>query len=599
MKHSNFLSPLQNSVRQFNPDAIEFYLKRLLKQAAAVATSPRMRDEIYLEVVKALRVTGRTAEATQYADLAIANISAGTLDILAALKRIRAILFLDNEDYISARNIIEEADGLELILEGNSSLVTRHPTEVKVETWLVSVEIAMASGDLLSAQDYFNNAVSRLSVEETELRRKRINPMEKKVFEQYYYDLGQMLSLYGLTLSMMEGDERARAGLKQLFEQIASETAMATGVNKLPNVPLYSRLFCLVGRWSPDAAKPPGGLSLPEARRWANFARFKNQPNGTTSAAVGLPSANVGATEPAIAITGDSIENNEERGFVSNSSLEVTATPFSQSDKALDITASALERMASVFNLFENILPNVKSFLNNGDGFAADFTQRGFSGHLLDTDLFNFMTNFNDLKFTGLLKLKWDKDLYKPLVIKGILPPIVKCGEAVLYIYNGVVIDATFDGQSQANSSSLAKENFALVTRMCLSIGVDDIRPNIIGTAIPEETVTSRPPLLNVSVDAMLYIVTDIEAEIAGVSADESDKTPAIDDPPATQPVEEISEIRDESFELNQRLKIAQSEPVVDEVGFWDDAIGIPNFASSDQILAKVPVLSTEDLLEI
>jgi len=518
MNNAFLLSPLRQSVRQFNRNGIEFHINQLSKKSRETTCSPRLRVEIQLETVKALRVIDRIPEAIHCADLAIANIPADSFDILSALKRVRALMYLDGGDYQAARNMIDDTDGLELTLEGGRSLVTRSDDEVQVETWLVSVEIALAMGDIEWAEKYFNNAVNRLAIEESGLRRKRINPREKKGFEQYYHDLGQMLSLYGLTLRLMTGDPESRKGIAQLCSQVEQENTIALAARKLPNVPLLSRLLCLLGEWAPDSHQPPPGICLAEARRWSDFgAGVKNILPQISSHIPAL------AEQPEITSASAlvSIPNGE---YSDNSLAFPSGTPSVSADgqRAFEVTAAALERMANVFTQIEKVLPNFASYLKAGDT-VADFSKRGFSGHLMDTDLYNFMQNFLVLQFTGYLQLKWNQDLYKVPVHKGILSDIVLSGEAHIYVIQGITVDAVFAGQLGTHSLARAQENFITLTRMCLNLGVDGTRPDIHGYAVPEEAVAHRARLLNVRVNDLLFITADIESELAGLKPDEQD----------------------------------------------------------------------------
>lgn len=520
MKTDLLFNPLRLSLRQGNMQGITFHLARLKKKAGEATCPHRLKTEIYLEAVKAFRALDRQTEAEQLCDVAIANIPANSFDLLSALKRLRSLIYLDAGDFISARNRIDETDGLELILQGNASVVQRNDTDVTVETWLVSMEIAMAQKDIASAQDYFEKAVSRLSSEESELRRKRIALMDRKKIEQYYHDLSQMLNLYSLTLSLITGDMTARRHLTELFDAVADENKIALAEKKLPNVPLHSKLLCLLGKWS-DMGNPPSGIPLAEARRWAAFGSPEYLKNISNFVAPAVAET----AEPAFSSALVSLPTSQ-MGF-SSENLPANFGSSSASENALSATATAIERMANIFGQIEKALPEFTNYLRGEKN--VDFTQRGWSGHLLSIDLHNFLHNIKLLQFTGYVKFSWGAPLYERAIMKGILPEIVRAGEAYLYAAEGFVIDAVFKGQDSTTVEK-AQENFLLITRMCYCIQVDDIQPDILGTAVPDQNVAERPRLIKIRDNDLLFITSDLDEAAAGIEKETGESAESFDE---------------------------------------------------------------------
>ena len=493
MKIEFYLSPLNQAVRQGKPDVVDFQIKNILKKSQNSSITAVERTLIHLEIAKALRSLNRSDEAVSICDVAISNIPPNCLDLLAALKRLRALLYLDVKDIHNAKIVIDQADGIELILQSGDSLVTRKEQDVTVETWLVTMEIALAEKDLSAAHDYFEKAVSRLSQEEAALRRKRISFLEKRRIEQYYQDISQMLNLYSLVLAHLSGDITAKKNLNDLSNLLKAENVSAMEKGQNANTPLLSKALCVLGN-----SACIYGISAAEAERWAMFGSGEY----------------LTVTKPA-----NKLELEIEPTEVSTISHQMPTAISSEIDSPLAVTAAAMEKMAAVFERFEKILPDVRSYLREGG--VTDFAQRGWSGHLLDIDFNNFLYNVSLLRFTGYIRLKWDETLYDKVVSKGLLPEAVRSGEAYLYTADGYVIDATFKGQNNCTLET-AQENFITLVRMCLSIAVEDTRPNILGTAVPELSVLDRTPLIKVNDKTMLFISSGIE-EIAFGKRDISD----------------------------------------------------------------------------
>lgn len=505
-----FLNPIRLNLRRGDSRSTELNLARILKKAQEPDCPPRFRTEINLEAVKAFRALGRASDAEILCDRMIANIPAECFDLLSALKRIRSLLYLDAGELMSARTLIEETDGLELNLQGGITHIDRRDSQVTVETWLISVEVALAQNDIEAAQGYFEKAIVRLSSEESELRRKRVNFMERRKLERYYRDLGQILNLYGFTLGLLTGDGDAKQSLSDLCFIIASENEIAFvqesagEKKKMPNVPLHSRMLCLLGEWSETSGTLPVGIPLNEARRWSlfgsperyyrSFQKIAELPvqtaNTASSALVSIP---VGETTQMTLTTAD------------NTLL-------------LNNTLQLMEKLANSFTGFERLFPDVGSYLRGEN--IIDYKERHFGGHILDTDLFNLLHNCYKLGFTGFIKLVWDKELFKSAVVKGLLPEVVKVGEAILYANDGFVIDAVFKGQN-VNEVATAQDNFLLITRMCFSIYTDDIQPDILAKSHQEPAVAERPRRIRVKDSDLIAIIADIEEAFAGIEKEE------------------------------------------------------------------------------
>jgi hypothetical protein len=503
--NDHLFNALRLSLRSGNMDGLEFHLERLLKKAQESVCALPLRTEIYLEAVKSLRALDRHTEAVQLCDRAISNISADSFDLLSALKRLRSLLFLDAEDFLSARNLIEETDGLELVLQDGQSVINRSDAEVAVETWLVSMEIALAQRDIPSGQTFFEKAVSRLSSEEAALRRGRISFPEKKKLEQYYHDLSRMLTLYGLTLRLVSGENQLEP-LEDLCHTIAYENEIAASNKRLPNVPLYLKLSSLLGKWSVTAGSVVlNGIPLAEARRWAKFG----SPDKLMSSMPVVSATSANSLELATSIAPVSLPGSEA-AFIQSSNTVIIG-----SEAALNITANALEKMADAFSRIERVLPDFETYLRGGANI--DYTRRGFSGHLLDTDLHNFLHNIHNLRFTGYLKLVWKPDLYRSAIAKGYLPELLRCGEACLYALDGHIVDVVFVGQNGLNTLEMAQDNLVLIVRMCFVIDTDDTRPDIIGTAVPEAAVQERQPLISISHKNLVFLASELEELAFGI----------------------------------------------------------------------------------
>lgn len=509
MNSDVFLSGIRLNLRQGNMPGLQLHLSRVLRKAQEPDCSPRFRAEINLEVVKAFRALGRHAEAVSLCDTCIANIPAECFDLLSALKRLRSLLFLDAGDYVSARSLIDETDGLELILHGNTSLVTRQDTEVTVETWLISTEVALAQNDISSAQEYFEKGIVRLSSEEAGLRRRRVSFFERRKLEQYYHDLSQILKLYGLTLGILTGDGEARKSIVELYETVTLENEIAIEKKKLPNVPLHAKLQCLLGQYSETAE--PVGIPPAEAVRWSVFGSPEKYQKSFAVAMLGqlkLP-----ATETAIASAITSAPVGD---------LSLAELPGAADNAALlSITLSLLERLANSFTRVEKVLPDVTSYLHGE--VKVDYSQRHFGGHLLDTDLFSLLHNVKKLNFTGYIKLAWDKALFNNPVLKGFLPDMVLSGEATLYAAEGFIIDAVFKGQNSLNDVKTAQDNLLLIVRMCFSMHTDETQPDIHAKAHREPAVAKRPRLLKVRENDLVFITSDLDEQIAGISKEEGE----------------------------------------------------------------------------
>lgn len=508
MKPEVLFNPLRSSMRQGDLQSAEFHLTRLMKTATAANCLPRLRTEIYLEAVKTHRASDRHSQAEQMCDAAIANIPADARDLLSALKRVRALLFLDAGDATAARNLIEQADDLELVLQGGQSLFAPvNEAEVNIETWLVSTEVAIAQNDLPAAQNFFEKALNRLSADETALRRKRISPFDRKRLEQYYHDLSQMLTLYSSTLSLLSGETTATTHLIELFDLVSEENKIAFLEKKLPNVPLQSRLFCLLGRWNGRASGAPG-ICHAEARRWAAF--------GAPEEFNKLIHSDTFQVENATESMGVAV--NPETSVFPNSTISNYSSNASTNDDALKVALSAVDRLTGVLQGISGVLPDVKSYMR--EGAAVDFSKRGWSGHLLDTDLQNFIKNIYELRYTGFMKLAWRNDLYESVIISGKMPEIARSGEAYLYAVQGLVVDAVFKGQVTPNTVEMAQDNFVTIARMCYSIEVANIQPDIIGYVTPDASVSQRTPLIRIGENSLLFLVPELESV-----AEDSSKT--------------------------------------------------------------------------
>lgn len=512
MNSDTLLNPLRLNLRQGNTASLQYQLTKVLKRSQEPDCSPRTKFEIYLEVVKAHRTLNQLAQAVQLCDLSIANIPAGSFDLLSALKRLRSLLYLDSGDTVSARSLIEETDGLEVVLQNNQSIVNRSDIEVMVETWLVSVEVALAQKDLPAAQTFFEKAVARLASEESQLRLRRISFIEKRKLQQYYHDISQILNLFALTLQFLSGDGEARTHLRQLAETVAQENILAMQQNKFPNFPLHAKLRCLTGEYF-NADRESGGISTLEARRWSAFTApdYLKKP--------------VAAVEPSIIGEQFIAESSALTSFPDSRYASISSIPSmsGNAEKALTISASALEKMAAAFAKIEKVLPNFENYLRGGS--SVDYTQRGFSGHLMDTDLPAFLFNIDQLIWTGCLKLAWKQNNYESAIMKGLLPEIVRSGEAYLYAAKGLIVDAVFKGQTGLHNVEQAQDNFMFLTRMCQSIHVDDIRPDILGTAVPSDDVAERQPLIKIHYKSMIHVTTDLEEVAAGIKKDDGDAT--------------------------------------------------------------------------
>jgi hypothetical protein len=451
---------------------------------------------------------------------------------------------------VSARNLIDETDGLEIVLQGGQSIVNRTDTEVTVETWLISTEIALAQNDISSAQSYFEKAIVRLSSEEAELRRKRVSFFERRKLEQYYHDLGQMLKLYGLTLGLMSGDGEARKSLVELCETVRLENDAAIDSKKLPNVPLHSRLLCLLGEINNNNLN---GIPAEEARRWIMFGSPEINKSNAPVAPETLPEKV------------ESAANNSALVSIPNSDLSVKELLDTSSNEALlNITLMLMERMSNSLNKVEQTLPDFMNFLR-GESItdSGHYEQRQFGGHLLDADLFALLHNAYKLDFTGIIKFEWHKDLFKNAILKGYLPEIVRVGEASLYAAEGFIIDAVFKGQSNVNTLETAQENFLLLTRMCLSIQTDDTDPNILSKALWEPAVAERPRLLKIRENSLVNIAADLDEAVAGVQKDEGEMSFFDSQANQTATAEIEVEKPDESLFSNNHVK--EEKPRSDE----------------------------------
>lgn len=513
---SDLLNPIRLSLRQADPGGIQFHLGRLLKKASEPGCPARFKCEIYLEAVKAYRALDRHDEADHLCEIALGNIPADSFDLLSALKRLRALLLLDAGDPGAARLVIEETDGIEIVLQGGTTIVKRNDRDVSVETWLISAEVALAEGDAEWAGILFEKAVTRLSSEQAELHHKRISFVEKRYIEQYYHDLGQMLHLYGLTIRRLTGDGAAPKSLRELYDTVKRENDIAITEKKLPNKPLELKLAFLLSPHNGNREMAVAGISTGEARRWHSFGS-SNYLESFPDPVFKKPDDLDDSVDPSFS----AMTSRPSEDVVSDRSSN---TVFNSSEAALNVTATAIEKMANVFSQIEKVLPNFESYIKNGSS-PIDHQQRGFSGHMLDTDLYNFLSNINQLRFTGFVKLAWKETLYESAIMKGILPDLVRSGEANLYCVDGYVIDTLFKGQPVPNKVETAQDNFLLLTRMCLSVHVDDIKPDIIGTAVPEPAVADRLPLLKIRDQDMLFIVSDLEEIAAGISKDEGEST--------------------------------------------------------------------------
>lgn len=512
MNSDLFLNGIRTNLRQGNMQGLQLHLSRILNKANEPTCSPRNRTEINLEAVKVFRVLGRQTEAVNLCDASISNIPAECFDLLCALKRVRSLLYLDAGDFSAARSLIDDTDGLELVLQGNQSLVTRQDTQVSVETWLISTEIALAQSDFISAQQYFDKAITRLSSEEAQLRRKRPSLMEKRKLEQYYHDLSQILNLYGLTLGLLTGDNDARASILDLSETVVLENEIAFQKKKLPNVPLQSKLKCLLGAW--DGQSQPLGIPLPEAHRWAAFG----SPEKFLKAFAVIPAV-AAAGEPETAMVG---ANSSAITSLPLGNVPVGEFPATADNTALlNITLALLERLANSFTRVEQVLPDVTSYLKGET--KVDFSERHFAGHLLDTDLFSLLHNVKKLNFTGYIKFLWNPSLFQGAVHKGFLPDIVLSGEATLYGIEGFITDAVFKGQSSVGDVKVAQDNLLLIVRMCFSMHTNDTQPDIHAKAVWESSVTDRPRLLKVRENDLVFITSDLDEQIAGVSKEEGE----------------------------------------------------------------------------
>ncbi len=584
MKSEVLFNPLRNSMRQGDLQGAEFHLNRLMKSASDSNCVPRLRTEIHLEAIKTHRAANRSSQAEQMCDVAIANIPSDARDLLSALKRVRALLFLDAGDALAARHLIEQADGLELVLQGGHSLISPvNENEINIETWLVSTEVAVAQNDIPAAQNFFEKALNRLSADETNLRHKRISPFDRRKLEQYYHDLSQMLTLYGSTLSCLSGDANARQHLTELFDLVSEENKIAFLEKKLPNVPLQSMLTCLLGKWSGEAADAPG-ICLAEARRWATFSAPENFQK--------LISPNVFLEETPVSEHPSPVS--ALTVFPNSGIQSFAATP--PADPAITMALSAFERLTGVLEGISGVLPEVKSYMR--DGATVDYSKRGWSGHLLDTDLQNFIKNIYDLRYTGYVRLAWRTDLYESAIIRGYLPDTVREGCAFLYAVQGCITDTVFKSQSRLNTVEVAQDNFITIARMCYSIQVNNIQPDIIGYVTPDEGVADRKQLIRINENSLMFIIPELEeiAEGSGKQLTFWDSQGSDDD--------------DEDDDYSDFGGVSSSKPIASfaEVKTFSDpsAADFNNLSELQAIsvqkvkpLAKAAQLGTDDLLEL
>lgn len=551
------LNGIRLSLRQGNEDGLRLHLARILKKAKEPECHSRLRTEIYLEAIKAFRALDKNREAVELCEHSIANIPSDCFDLLSGLKRVRSLLYLDRGDLSAARTLIDETDGLEIVLQGGQSVINRHDTEVTVETWLISMEIAIAQNDLRAAQEYFERAIVRLSSEEAELRRKRVAFYEKRKLEQYYHDLGQFLNFYGLTLGLLTGDQEAPNSLKELFQTIHQENEAAAANKKLPNIPLESKIFCLLGRWS--GLEKPRGISSAEAERWKLFGspeRFLEAGQNQEQTAV---------------------PDNSQTWALVSVPEQMPVASVSDSD-LLAVTVGLLERMTNQFERVNGVLPDFMNYLKGEP--KVDYTERQFGGHLLETDLFNLLYNIRKLNFTGYISFNWDSKLFESAILKGYLPDIVRVGEAVLYAVEGYIIDAVFKGQNLVNNSGTAQENFLLLTRMCFSIQTDDTPPNIIAKSKRDDAVAARHPLLKISDKDLFHITADLDEAVAGIEKDDGEK-----DFFQAQQEREVKQIETENTSDDLTQIENPPQPLMIEKPSITDELMADNIETDDELL--------------
>ena len=336
-------------------------LERLLKKADEATCPADVRAEIALEACRAFRVLGETGKATAFADTTIANFPPNCLELLADFKRLRTLLFLDAGDLLSAKTLIDDADGLELVLTEGHSITNRKDEDVTVETSLISVETALASNDLPSARNYFEKALTRFSADEEKFRKRRVAFLERRKLENYFYDLGQMIKLFGLTIEIWNGFADAKNSLSEFLSLVVKQNQIAED-KKNVNIPLQSRLECLLGFWNPQIAAP-SGICYAEANRWFNF--------GNCSGVEMIASASLETIETSPA------ENTPLTALVEKSD----DTPV------IHAASAVMERAADVLERFAHTIPAFEKMLKS-DEERQDFNERFFGGHLLDVDLF-------------------------------------------------------------------------------------------------------------------------------------------------------------------------------------------------------------------
>ena len=462
--------------------------------------APIVRTRFYLEIAKGLRALDQPARAIGYCDLGIANIppSAESPKLLSALKRVRVLLYLDDRDYRSAESLLAEVDGLELSLAENQTIVSRNDSDITAETWLLSCEVALAKSEIETAQRCLDRSIDTLAASEKAFYARSAPPAEIRQKQAESADLRQMMVVYAGIIRLVVGDESGgRATLAEAKQSVIEKNEAALrgeSKNTLPNVPLLSKITCLLGEWSPDDQHPPRGINRREAERF--FSLGLGKPLAGKTAIVPVESNQLISHQPAAT----------DEALISNAALSG------------DRTERVLELVAEVLNRLENNMKTAVAVPAPATNAAVN-TRSLFSGNLNYFDIDAMLFNAKQGELTGYIRFRWNPAYYESQQVVGKLPASISKGEAYLFFVGGVVTDATIGNPAASASTAEAEENFRLIVQLCLSIGLD-VQPDIIGEAYAA-SLADRPALLSIVQDDFIHYLTDVENRVGGFHPNE------------------------------------------------------------------------------
>jgi hypothetical protein len=575
---------LRNAYRQGTAANAQYFILQAMKRAAAIESTPREKTEIALESARVYRMIGEKLKAAALCDSALANIPAGCGDLIGELNRLRIQLHLDSGEYKQAETLLETTDGLEMTLHGNTSVISRKEENVRIETWLLAVETAIAQGKKTDAKNYFEKAIDKLTTEENEFHKRKLTVFEKRYLQTYFDDMRDSITLFGAVLQIQIGgapEPESLDVIRDLAARLREKTNGGAGLAAVGNAQLLARCLVILREWNESNPAPPAGINLAEARRWYKF------------------------TSPIKYIAGSEFQPQEE-------SLALADAPEyrSQGRAAIDKTYGpaesaddpySAEKIKAIADIAESLksLKELASNLSENHRTETLFQNKiAFAGHLMTIDIGAILRNVNDSHFTGFIKFTWKPSNYEGEIVLGRLSPAVEAGCGYLFAVDGNIIDATLGDMKPSSTQEDADRNFDLLIQLGWSIGLsDETPPDIKFDSIAEPVVEQRPRLMDFNHDALINRVTSITNRIFGITAEEEegefdmegfDSAFMMNEPEASPPAQSSLGEPDAGEDGQKAAMVSESVAAPDQGGLSDEIIAAGQSPVNEQSPARI-----------